>query len=111
MLRLESGFLQEVKARIIKDFIDVIILNRLRVVPSSGYDLIQYIYRKSSIFLSPGTVYSTLYSMERKGLVEGRSASKKRIYHITSKGLAYIEALSDNSRMILKFIGELFRGL
>lgn len=111
MLKLELGFLREVKARIIREFIDVIILNRLRDVPSSGYDLIQYIHRKSDMLISPGTVYSRLYLMERKGLAEGRMMGKKRIYQITSKGLVYIETLYNNSETILRFIGELFRGL
>jgi len=70
----------------VKSFIDIIILGRLRNVPSSGYDIVGYIYRRKGVLLSPGTVYAALYSLERNGLINGRSESRKRVYQITREG-------------------------
>jgi len=109
LLMLDSKFLLKFKTRIIKEFIDIIILGRLRIAPSSGYDIIRYIYQKNKVLISSGTIYTTLYSLEREGLIEGRSKGRKRIYRITSKGLDYIEALFHNSEKVLSFLWEVLR--
>jgi hypothetical protein len=36
--------------------------------------------------ISTGTVYATLYSMERKGLIKGLPKKKKIAYTVTEKG-------------------------
>lgn len=50
----------------IKNFSDIFILAELRNGPLSGYDVIEYIHNKFRILVSSGTVYSILYSLERR---------------------------------------------
>lgn len=57
---------------LVKRFIDVLILARLREESRlSGYDIISFVNKEFDVFVSPGKVYSVLYTLERNGLVSG----------------------------------------
>ena len=101
--------LRHVKLRIVKDFVDIIILNRLNSVPSSGYDITVYIHEKHEFFISTSNIYSTLYSLERKGFVKGDLTSRKRLYYLTQNGLNYIENVLNNRDDILNLIEKILR--
>ena len=111
----EHGMIQkineEMKARLIKEFLDLLILRRLIDVPSSGHDLTKYIMRKYMVYLSPGVVYSTLYSLERKGFVEAKPHVKKRIYWVNGKGENLIKKYQTSLDGIVKFAENFFRQL
>ena len=64
----------------------MIILTNFQNDPFSGYDVLLFIQRQFNIDLSPGTVYSTIYAMERKELITIVSTRGKRTYKITEKG-------------------------
>jgi DNA-binding PadR family transcriptional regulator len=61
--RLESKVLKKMHERIIKNFMDIIIMTELRNGALSGYDVISYIHNKFNLLVSSGTVYSLLYSL------------------------------------------------
>ena len=81
-----DGIVDELYERIVKNFMDVFILFQLARAELSGYSIIGRIHRRYGILMSSGTVYSTLYSMERKGLIEAKSLERKRLYALTQKG-------------------------
>lgn len=83
----ELYFVRKLTERVIVTFLDFIILSQLMTRPLSGYDIMNYIRKKHNFLLSPGTIYSTLYAMERKGLIEGSYQGKKRLYTITKTGV------------------------
>lgn len=92
-----------------KDFLDVVVLLELKKgVPKSGYDLVSMINRRYSMSLSSGTVYSLLYSLERGGLIEGRSTSRKRVYVLTSQGRGITDEILDMKREVLDMLQQLF---
>jgi len=90
---LESEVLKKMHRRMVKSFMDILILAELRNSPMSGYDVIAYIHNKFGILVSSGTVYSLLYSMERDNLIRGIWAKRKRVYELTEKGERNIEAI------------------
>jgi len=90
---LESEVLKKMHRRMVKSFMDILILAELRNSPMSGYDVIAYIHNKFGILVSSGTVYSLLYSMERDNLIRGVWAKRKRVYELTEKGERNIEAI------------------
>ena len=90
---MESEVLKKMHRRIVKSFMDILILAELRNNPMSGYDVIAYIHNKFGILVSSGTVYSLLYSMERDDLIRGIWAKRKRVYELTEKGERSIEAI------------------
>lgn len=105
--RLEGRTLRKMRERIIRSFMDVIILARLRDNPLSGYDVISLIRSRFSLLISSGTVYSLLYSLERNGLIEGTWNERRRVYRLTDKGLRTISMILSANGTISKFITDL----
>lgn len=88
-----SVVLKRMHRRIIKNFLDVLVLAELRNGPMSGYDVIAFIHNKFRLLVSSGTVYSLLYSLERDGLITGSWNQRKRVYKLTDKGEETIKAI------------------
>jgi len=107
--KLEGRILKKMHERIIKNFMDIIIMTELRNGPLSGYDVISYIHSKFNLLISSGTIYSLLYSLERNGLVEGVWDERKRIYKLTEKGQKTIETMLNASDKIKGFMANLLK--
>ena len=107
--KLEGRILKKMHERIIKNFMDIIIMTELRNGSLSGYDVISYIHNKFNLLISSGTIYSLLYSLERNGLVEGVWDERKRIYKLTEKGQKTIATILNASDNIKGFIANLLK--
>jgi DNA-binding PadR family transcriptional regulator len=79
--------------RIVKNFLDVLILMELLDNPLSGYDVISFIHKHFNVLLSSGTVYSCLYFLEREGLIRSEWIRRKRVYKLTEKGKQTVRTL------------------
>lgn len=95
--------------RIVKNFMDVLVMAQLRSTPLSGYDVISLIHKKFNLLVSSGTVYSLLYSLERDGLIEGKLNDRKRVYVLTEKGEKNINAILNANDQIQNIIVNLFK--
>ena len=89
--RNELNILKKTRLNIVKCFLKPFILTKLKNSTSlSGYDLVEIIHQQFGFWLSPGTVYSALYSMERNGLIKPLCVrpfeSRRRAYMITEEG-------------------------
>jgi DNA-binding PadR family transcriptional regulator len=107
--KMEGRILKKMHERIIKNFMDIIIMAELRNGPLSGYDVISYIHNKFNLLVSSGTVYSLLYSLERNGLVEGVWDERKRIYKLTEKGKKTIETILSANDKIKGFMAIILK--
>jgi DNA-binding PadR family transcriptional regulator len=88
---------------------DVLVLAMLKNNSSmSGYDVIAHIHKKFGILVSPGTVYSLLYSLERDGLIRGVWNQRKRVYALTEKGEQAIETIQNANDRIHVFLKNVF---
>ena len=81
----ESRIIKKMHERVIKTFMDTIIMAELQNGSISGYDVISFIHNKFGFLASSGTVYSLLYSLERNDLVEGTWIERKRVYKLNRK--------------------------
>jgi DNA-binding PadR family transcriptional regulator len=90
---MPSKIVENLRRRTIKTFMDMLILAELQEKPLSGYDIINLIHRRFNVLVSSGTVYSLLYSLERKGLVTADMDQRKRVYTLTSKGEKTLETV------------------
>jgi DNA-binding PadR family transcriptional regulator len=90
---MPSKIVENLRRRTIKTFMDMLILTELQEKPLSGYDIISLIHRRFDVLVSSGTVYSLLYSLERKGLVTADLDSRKRVYTLTEKGEQIVETV------------------
>jgi DNA-binding PadR family transcriptional regulator len=100
----EARIIKKMHERVIKSFMDTIIMGELQNGPISGYDVISYIHNKFGFLASSGTVYSLLYSLERSGLVEGIWIERKRIYKLTEKGAQTIQTILNSQDKIKGFM-------
>ena len=101
--------IKKMNERIIKNFLDIIIMSELRNGPLSGYDIISYIHNKFQLLVSSGTIYSLLYSLERDDLIEGVWDERKRTYQLTEKGAHTINTILNANAEIKTFVATFLR--
>lgn len=104
----EYRVFEDLKGRFVRNFLDVVVLTELKTKPLSGSDVISLTYKKFNLLLSPGTVYSLLYSLERKELIKARSNQNKRDYTLTEKGRETIDATTATKEKIKHLIHTIF---
>jgi len=84
------------RERVVKNNLDLIILRLLRSKPRWGYEVNIAIRDKYRVYLSAGTLYPLLHSLEEDGYIQGEWESEKgrgrRIYKITDSGIGFLEA-------------------
>jgi DNA-binding PadR family transcriptional regulator len=91
---VQREFAKEIWERALKNFIDILVLKELeKSTGISCYDLIISIHKKFAVLVSPGTVYATVYSLERKGLIGGTQTYRKTVYMLTDKGKEALEGV------------------
>ena len=92
-----AKFCRNMHRRIVRNFLDVLILAEMRKGPLSGYDVMNFVHDRFRFLVSSGTIYSVLYSLERNGLISGASTQRKRVYRLTDKGKETIKGVMSAS--------------
>jgi DNA-binding PadR family transcriptional regulator len=105
----EARIIKRMHERVIKSFMDTIIMTELRNGPISGYDVISFIHNRFGFLASSGTVYSLLYSLERNGLVEGVWIERKRVYKLTERGAKTIRTILNSQDKIKGFMSTILQ--
>ena len=74
--------------RFVKRHLETLVLSMLRENRMCGYDVIRTIYQRYHTFLSQGTVYPLLYSLESKGLLKvvQSDSPRSKVYALTEQG-------------------------
>ncbi len=105
----ENRFLDDLQIEILKNHIKIIFLLSIkRNGALSGYDLLQRLQNKYRVNLSPGTIYTQLYALERKNLLKGQvDSSGKRVYSLTSDGIKATEIILSSRKTIEKMFTSL----
>ena len=86
-----------VHERILRAFLDRVILKMLQRHPSTGYEINDSISKRFGIKIGPNVVYTKLSSMERDGLITCLQHGRTRTHDLTEKGK---ETLEDVPQMI-----------
>lgn len=85
------------ETRIIKTFLDILILKHLKKSPlNSGYQVLQYLHDTLNMSFSPATVYHAIYLLERKNLIECQGDENGRIYALTDQGERTLKSTADS---------------
>lgn len=96
------------RERLVKGNLDLIILRLLKVRSRWGYEINMGIRDRFKVYLSAGTLYPLLHSLEDRGYLEGIWESEKgrgrRIYKITQRGEEFLAAGEKASEDLLKRI-------
>ncbi len=108
---LETKILGELNERVIKSFLDIVIMAKLKSEELSGYDFIAFINKRFDMLISAGTVYSLLYSLERKQLIEGSGEERRRTYKLTEKGNKTVDTILREHSKIEGFMANILKQL
>lgn len=98
----------EVIEKLVKNFLDIIILSFLYERPNHGYQIIADIHTSFGVLLSPGTVYPRLDELTDEGLLEINKIQRKKIYSLSSEGekrtSEMVNSYDRNLRNILRLL-------
>ena len=81
----------------LKGHVDLLMLSALEDDPAHGYELVETLRERSegAFDLAEGTVYPSLYRLERRGLVASGwqtvAGRRRRVYRLTTSGRSALE--------------------
>ena len=107
MVSLEQVSLLPLYKKLLKAFLETVIMVCLKDELLSGYDFLLHFNEKFNIVLSPGTVYSTMNNMERDGLIKSEIFLRKRIYQLTDEGKIALNETLKHVESLQAFIQDL----
>jgi len=81
------------RERLIREFLDFLLMIELKNRSLSGYSALSYIHKTYDYLVSSGTDYSLLYSLEREELIQGVVVGQKRVFQLTAKGEKMIDTI------------------
>ena len=93
---LESKVISKLHHRLFREFLDLILLYELNKRNLGGYDALSFIYNKYGYRVSAGTIYSILYSLERRGLIRSLSTVQKTVFELTNEGEEMLDVILNN---------------
>ena len=77
-----------------RGYLKLVILNILSKRESSGYDIMKYVKETTEVFSpSPGSLYPALRQLREEKLVDFKIVGRRKVYHITKQGKAYLKDL------------------
>lgn len=103
-------------AQILKGHLDMLLLATLQAGPAHGYAVIERLRLRSggTFDLPEGTIYPALHRLEQAGLLSSRwsdeSARRRRVYALTAKGRAVLQAGTKQWRTFSKGIDAVLFG-
>jgi DNA-binding PadR family transcriptional regulator len=81
---------KEIKARLVKCLLELVILQLLGEKEMHGYQIIKSIRKEYGVYLGPSTIYPLLNVLERRKLIRGRWEMHKnrprKTYQLTTYG-------------------------
>jgi len=90
---------------VIRNLTDLLILKELgKETNLSGGDFLSLFHDKYSVSVNSGSIFSMLYALEHKGLVESSMRSGKKTYKLTRKGKKKIKYVLSNLDSIFSFV-------
>ena len=96
------------ETRIIKSFVDILILRYLKMnEESSGYEILKHLHSDFDVLFSPGTVYHAIYVLERKNLIRSDGDCNGCIYTLTEEGEKSLSDTVESSLQIQNLVSNI----
>jgi len=94
--QLSETFKKQIVQRIVKNLLDIFILQMIRDQPTWGYRIKKNIEQEYGIKLRHGALYPLLNALENSGYLTSRKEKHggriRKVYEITPKGIQYLDA-------------------
>lgn len=105
---LADEILREMHRRVVKSFLDIIILEKLNdeIAPVGAYDVINFIHRELGVAYGPDLICALLYSCEKDGLIKSGYNGETKVYSLTDEGKDKIKIIMQEKPRILNLIFE-----
>ena len=81
------------KERVLKAFLDLVILRFLEEKPMTGYEVNRLLVKKHGLMLAPNTINSKLSAMERSGWTKRIRNRHGKTYSLTDKGQEKVDSM------------------
>lgn len=82
--------------KVVKKHLDMVVLSIIRAQPMCGRDIVKEIFRQYQVFVNQSSVYSVLYSLEEKNILESSSIKgdmRSKVYIPTEQGNEIIDIM------------------
>ncbi len=99
--------IRAVNKRVFIAFSDLAIMVALKNQAMTGYGINMYFMRKVGDIASPSTVYSTLATIERNGLIKCVRKKGGRAYSLTDEGNQIVDGMHSIRELSKRFIDKL----
>ena len=94
---MSETFKKQIVQRIVKNLLDIFILQMIRNQPTWGYRIKKNIEQEYGIKLRHGALYPLLNALENSGYLTSRKEKHggriRKVYEITPKGMQYLDCL------------------
>jgi len=93
--------------RLVRELLNLLILQALCEKPMCGFEAMAFIQRKFGVVVGSCRVYPLLHKLEENGYIQGplgSGGSQRKVYALTPKGLTFLNIGRDALRT---FVGKL----
>src|SRR5512136_346337 len=81
---------QEDQMKLVRDLLDVVVMEFLKTHPMHGYQVITNLRKQYGVYFGPSTIYPLLSAMEEKGYIKSgwdlENDRPRKVYEITPQG-------------------------
>jgi len=99
---------KEIQTKLMKGFLDFVILQFLKGQPMHGYQIIRTFRRNFGVYFGPSTIYPLLSFLEEKGYIKSQwnleKGRPRKVYSLTPQGAGTL-----NSTQVS--LGQLYKKL
>jgi len=82
---------KEIQTKLMKGFLDFVILQFLRRQPMHGYQIISSLRKNFGVYFGPSTIYPLLSLLEEKGYIKSQwdleNDRPRKVYNLTPQGV------------------------
>ena len=88
---------------VVKKSLEPVVLSLLER-PISGYDIVREIHNRYKVLIPQARIYTLLYDLEGKGVLEMKASGKSKLYVPTEKGRRYIKQKLAEFKLVFQHI-------
>lgn len=105
---VDSELLMQMNERIVKDFLDILILIELKRSSLNYSKLANIFHKRFGEIVDFSLIDSNLKFLEKKELITNRTVKNKKFYALTTKGEEKVKAFQNSKNKILGLFLNLF---